>query len=128
MLANPLLKIIAFAFAMLIVAHPLHAETRWGAFVLGVDHRAAVASALVAKNAKILEEGAFSPTRGSYLLAMAIPDDPHVLSSKFIFDQNDRLVGIFSKYPGEMFTFASENFGKMYKIAWVEYGFTILPT
>ena len=117
----------ACTIAFFLITHPLYAETRWGAFALGVDHKTHVISTLVDSGSKILEEGPFSPTHGSYVLAMAIPDDPHVLSSKFLFNQSGVLVGIFSKYPGNMFAFASENFGKMYRIAWVEYGTQAFP-
>lgn len=58
---------------------------------------------------------------------MNLPDDKHALSCMFIFDSNRKLQGIFSKYPPEMFAFARENFGKIYRVAWVEYGADSYP-
>ena len=113
---------LTLGVAILLAAPSLFAGTTWGSFSLGVDHRETVISTLTTKNATILEEGEFSPTQGAYILAMGVPGDSHVLSSQFIFDSSQILVGIFSKYPGEMFNFARDSFAGMYRIAWVEYG------
>lgn len=115
--------------AMLLLAQASSAmgETRWGDFTLGTATAGDVRQILTGRHARILEEGGFASTQGTYILAMAIPGDTHALSSKFIFDQSDKLVGIFSKYPGEMFAFARDNFGKLYRIAWVEYGAQAYP-
>lgn len=100
----------------------VYAGARWGSFTLGTTSAHETRQILVGKGAKILDEGQFAPTEGTYILAMGLPDDPHVLSSKLIFGPTGNLVGIFSKYPGDMFPFARDSFANLYRIAWVEYG------
>lgn len=123
-------KTLVFVVAVMItVLIPCSAMSavRWGDFTLGVVSATEVRSMLAAKNSTILEEGRFEPTGGTYLLAMNLPDDTHALSCMFIFDKNSLLQGIFSKYPPGMFAFARDNFGKLYRVAWVEYGADSYP-
>lgn len=119
---------LAIVVATLVLAAcAVHAATRWGDFTLGSVAKNEVQAMLAAKNATVLEEGVFAPTNGSYVIAMGLPDDTHVLSSMFIFDKNSVLQGIFSKYPPEMFAVAKTAFGKIYRVAWVEYNSNSYP-
>lgn len=115
-----------FAMSTLWTA-PLLAAVKWGDFTLEVTSEQEVRSMLLAKNSTILEDGQFAPTRGRYILAMNLPYDTHALSCMFIFDNDHKLQGIFSKYPPEMFEFARDSFGKLYRVAWVEYSAESYP-
>jgi hypothetical protein len=123
------LQVFAITVALAATLWPtaLLAGPKWGPFLLGVDNIPSVTEVLNEGSAAILDEGAFKPTDGRFILAMNIEGIKHSLSAMFIFDKSATLRGVFTKYPLGMFEFAQREFSKMYRIAWVEYGLESYP-